>query len=186
MFMLYLSLVSTDSERAYVASLYHKLNRRLLGYAYKLSGDVSWAQDATQQVYLIAIDKIEIFTQMDDDETAAYCFTIVKNLYIRKRVADGRQVHLESMDDLHTAYATDSRVEEEVLNRMDFEEVKRAVSKLPERKRMVIALKYGFGLSHSEISRSMGISTSSSQNLLAAAIRQLRDLLKEGLSYEAK
>ncbi len=186
MFMLYLSLLSTDYERDYVTSLYHKLNRRLLGYAYKLSGDVSWAQDATQQVFLIVIDKVEKFTRMDDDETAAYCFTIMKNLFVRDRAREGRLIHPDSADAHYSKQSVDSRIEDEIFDRLEYSEVKNAVSKLPERKRMVIVLKYGFDLSHAEIAQAMGISVSASQNLLAVAIRQLRSILEEGLSDEAK
>lgn len=186
MLPLYLSLLSTDSERDYVTNLYHKFNRRLLGYAYKLSGDVTWAQDATQQVFLVVIEKIRKFTQMSDDEIAAYCFTIVKNLYIRSSIQKDRQVFIESMDELSLNHNVEDRVEDEIFNRLEYLEVKKAVSELPERKRMVVALKYGLGLSHSEISQLMGISLSSSQNLLSSAILQLRRILGESLSHETK
>ncbi len=186
MLTLYLSLLTSESDQDYITRLYTKLNRRLLGYAYKLTGDVSWAQDATQQVFLTVIEKIEKFTQMSDDEVAAYCFTIVKNSHIKNQTRESKVIYIDLMENRLSDSEINSPIEDEVYDHLEYAEVKKAVAQLPEQRRMVIALKYGFGLSHSEIAQNMGISASYSQNLLAAAIKQLREILGEGLTHETK
>ncbi|MEA5067994.1 MAG: RNA polymerase sigma factor, partial [Christensenellaceae bacterium] len=169
MLSFYLSLISTESEREFVVWLYHKLKRRLLGYGYKLSSDVPWAQDATQQVFLAIIDRIEKFTQLQDDEIAAYGFTMMKNHYIRWKQRSRKVVELELFETDGVDGAPESPVEELVLERLAHAEAKAAVAKLKDKQQRVIALKYGLRWTHAEIARDMGISESYAQNLLAAA-----------------
>lgn len=183
MFIFYLSLLSSDSDREFITCLYQKLNKRLLGYAYHLSGDVQWAQDATQQVFLAAMDKIQILTQMNDDEMAAYCFTIVRNSFTRRNKRNSRE-HSMDIQEIDVEDTINGTVEDAVLRQLEYAEVKAAVQQLSEPHRMIIALRFGLNRTHAEIAQEMGISVSSSQNLLATAIRQLRKLLEVNKRHE--
>ena len=178
MLAFYLSLITTDSERDFVIRVYYMLNRRLLSYAYKLSSDTQWAQDAAQQAILVVINKIQKFMKMSDDEISAYCFTIVRNYFYRCYKRRSREVDFELSDfDKSNSEGSDP-VQDSVLQQLEYEEVKDAIQSLPERQQMILALKYGAKLTHSEIAAQMGISESYSQNLLSAAIKGLRKALE--------
>ena len=159
--------------------LVHKRTVEFQSYAYKLSSDAPWAQDATQHVFMIVIDKIEKFSKMNDDEIAAYCFTIVKNYFYRFSKSRSMEVDFElSESDLKNAVDNDP-AQETLFRELEYEEVKLALRSLTERQQMIIALKYGLKRTHSEIAEEMGISESYSQNLLAAAVKELRKKLGE-------
>lgn len=174
MLLLYLISVLSDSDSEFITKLYHKLNKRLLGYAYQLSGDVQWARDSTQHVFLEVMSRSEIFTQKKDDEVDAYCFTIVRN-FIFRRIKQNKREEIVDIQELEIADTLNA--EDDFLKKLEYTEVKAAVRMLSDDHKMIIAMKYGLNQTHAEIGQAMGISVSSSQNLLAAAIRQLRQIL---------
>lgn len=175
--MLLLFLISDESERAFVMRQYDRLNRSLLGYAYKLSSDAQWAQDITQEVFLIIIDKIQQFLKMNDDEIAAYCFIVVKNAYYRYSRQTRHETDLESSEHIVNKNALGNPTQELAFQGITYERIKEAVRTLPERHQMIIALKFGLNYKHSEIAVEMNISESYSQNLLSAAITKLRQIM---------
>ena len=176
MLLFYINSVTSDSGREFITLLYHKLNKRLLGYSYHLSHDVEWARDATQEVFLTAIGKILTLTQMTDDEAAAYCFTIVKNNYLQWVKQNGREESID-IQEIEIADTDNDQTEDIILKQFEYAEIKSAVKQLSERHRIMITLRFGLNRTHAEIAKELGTSISYSQNLQAAAICQLRQIL---------
>ncbi len=175
MLLFYLSLVTTETERDFIVKVYGDLNRRLLGYAYKLSHDKHWAQDATQQVFLVLISDLPKYNGMPDDKLAKYCFTIVRNSFFRWRKQNARLGDLELLGS--DSSSEGSEIDDPLMRQIEREELLRALAMLSEVHRMVIIQKFFLERTHREIAEDMDISVSRSQNLLAEAMRNIREIL---------
>lgn len=178
MLAFYLSLVSSNDEKSFVTELYRSINKRLIGYALKMSSDPDWSQDVVQHVFLYIIEHIQKFTEMPSDEILYYCLSIVRSQYGRWRKSGAEIVDLNSLENVLEDTSDGSMVEEFVLNQLDREEIKTVLMELSEQQQMLITMRYGMGLRHAEIAKHMGISESRSQNLLAQTMRVLRQKLE--------
>lgn len=75
--------------------------------------------------------------------------------------------------------AADDSAESVALQRIESDDLLAAIHRLPERHRMVVALRFGAGLPHREIAEALGISEGASTQTLHRALGKLRRSLEE-------
>lgn len=168
-------------------SAYEELVRRYQGIAhrvaYLVTGDAAEAEDAAQQAFVKAYRALDRF----DVERAfrPWLLRIVSNEAHNLRRSAGRRTSLE----LTVAREVDPAVpspEHNALARERRQELLRAVNRLDEDQRRVVALRYFLELSEAEMSEILDVPRGTVKSRLARAMARLRQTLAEaGIAVEA-
>jgi RNA polymerase sigma-70 factor (ECF subfamily) len=154
-----------------VADHHHPLYR----YAYRLSGSVADAEDLTQQVFLIAQQKIH---QVRDTECQrGWLFTVLRNCYSKS--FRGRLPTVGSEFDMGAVPA--AIVEQAV----DTEQLQSALNALGDEFKIVVLMFYFEGRSYREISGLLEIPLGTVMSRLARGKSHLRRLLGDAEARHA-
>ena len=164
--------VKGGDRRAY-QSLYNLYAARVYGICYRLLGEVSAAEDATQEVFIQVWNKIGTFAEQSKFST--WLYTVATNLAIsqyRKRntwwsrfvSSDEQEMPEQGIEDVHFEHGLDAKIQ-----------------RLPEQARIVFVLFAIEGYRHEEIATKLGIAVGSSK----AQYHRARQLLKEWIAGES-
>jgi RNA polymerase sigma-70 factor (ECF subfamily) len=139
--------------------------RALYGLALRLTGDASAAEDLVQETYLKGLQAF--VTLRDPDRVRPWLFQILSRLVTDRHRASGREVPLETPEDLDRFSLYDriadedplpysDRLHEDFLAQFRDEDVRRALVRIPEAYRVPLVLVYVEGLSYRELADSLG------------------------------
>ena len=166
-----------------------RFQRPLVNFFYRLTWDRFTSEDYAQEVFVRLIRHRKSYQRKAKFST--YLFRIAKNYWIdryRERVkapkmtslnltvgtGEGRGLSLGDMVEGKVPAPA------EELNRKEIgERLKDAVSRLPEEQRLVFVLAENQGLKYAEISEVMEIPVGTVKSRMHAAMRRLRELLKD-------
>lgn len=150
-----------------LVALYH---RGVYGYAFRLTGTVHDAEDLTQQVFLIAQQKLEDLRNVAS--ARAWLFAILRSCFLKgcqkKRpvLADTVPVNLGTV---YEHFPPDSGIDQERLQEV--------LNQLPEKYRLVVVMFYYEDCSYREIAERLGLPIGTVMSRLARAKNQLRHRL---------
>jgi len=141
------------------------LLRALYGLALRLTGDASAAEDLVQETYLKGLQAF--VTLRDPDRVRPWLFQILSRLVTDRHRASGREVPLETPEDLDRFSLYDKiadedplpysdRLHEDFLAQFRDEDVRRALVRIPEAYRVPLVLVYVEGLSYRELADFLG------------------------------
>ncbi len=156
---------------------------RIYGLAYRLLGDPTAAEDATQEVFLRvhrAADRLDV-----ERDPVPWLLKVTHNVCRDVWRSRGHRLAkmsmpLEGDTSLHDVLASDAPDPEQVVMTAEQEEqVQRAIMRLPESFRVVILLHDYEGLRHDEIAGVVGISHAAVRKRYSRALSRLGELLKE-------
>jgi RNA polymerase sigma-70 factor (ECF subfamily) len=139
--------------------------RALYGLALRLTGDASAAEDLVQDTYLKGLQAF--VTLRDPDRVRPWLFQILSRLVIDRRRTSGREVPLETPEDLDRFSLYDriadedplpysDRLHEDFLAQFRDEDVRGALVRVPEAYRVPLVLCYVEGLSYRELAELLG------------------------------
>ncbi len=160
--------LNTQSEHAFL-SLYNSKTPRLYKTALRLTQNEGQAQEIIQQMWVIAIRKLDEFEWRS--ELSTWLTAILFNLYrtLRKRE--------EKMTELTSDHAAEMEVIKSTTDlSMDLES---AISQLPPGYRQSIILHDIEGFKHREIAELLDISEGTSKSQLFYARKAIREYLDE-------
>jgi RNA polymerase sigma-70 factor (ECF subfamily) len=165
------SMGNVDFETVYQTELPRIYNF----FRYRL-GDDQIAEDLTAETFEKAWKHRERYRE-DLASFSTWLFIIARRIaadYFRKRRLT---VPLEQAAQL----SYDQTLEEESQERAEFTQLSAALTRLAERERELVALKYGAGLTNRAIARISGLSESNVSTILHRLTRQLRAQLENEL-----
>jgi RNA polymerase sigma-70 factor (ECF subfamily) len=150
--------------------LVHQHYRAVYGYAYRLTGNASDAEDLCQQTFLIAQRKLH---QVRDRAKAdRWLLSIVRTCFLksrrRKRPLTGIELAVDEIPDR----ATESPI--------DGEQLQAALNALPDEFRVVVTMFYFDCCSYKEIASELGLPIGTVMSRLARAKGRLRQRLLTG------
>ncbi len=149
--------------------------------ARRLTGRQQDAEDVVQDAYLRAF---RFFGGFRGGDSRVWLLTIVRNVcydWIRQnRMNDHRSTEFE--EDVHSPAADDPDAETGIIEKIDSEEVSRALQRLPVDQREIIVLRELEGFSYKEISTTIGVPIGTVMSRLARARRQLKTEILRGRS----
>jgi RNA polymerase sigma-70 factor (ECF subfamily) len=139
--------------------------RALYGLALRLTGDASAAEDLVQETYLKGLQAF--VTLRDPDRVRPWLFQILSRLVTDRHRASGREVPLETPEDLDRFSLYDriadedplpysDRLHEDFLAQFRDDDVRRALVRIPEAYRVPLVLVYVEGLSYRELADFLG------------------------------
>jgi RNA polymerase sigma-70 factor, ECF subfamily len=141
-------------------------------YAYRLSGAVHDAEDLTQQVFLLAQERLDQLREVE--RAQGWLFTILRNCFLK--MVQRPQPVPASMVGLHLE-ALPAETEHE--QAVDSAELQAAIDDLPADFRVVVAMFYFEGCSYREIAEKLELPIGTVMSRLARAKRHLRAKLFE-------
>ena len=152
-------------------SLYRLHVDKVYGLCLRMTGNVSEAEDCTQEAFIQAWNKMEKFR--GDSAFATWIHRIAVNAVLG-RIRKSKREHdrIQAVADVEPArVATDDTGE--------LRDLAEAVDRLPERARHVFVLNAVYGYSHNEAADMLGIAAGTSKAQLHRARRLLAQQLEE-------
>ena len=162
------------NDEAWLWKLVETYERPLCRYACSLTGSASSAQDAVQETFLrlCKADRAKL-----EGHEAAWLFRVC-----RSRVFDMKRKEkpVQTMTDRQRACipSPDPTPAEQAQRNETEATVPRLISRLPERQREAIRLKFQQSLSYREIARVMGVSETNVGFLIHTGIKSLREQMQ--------
>jgi RNA polymerase sigma-70 factor (ECF subfamily) len=142
----------------------------LRAFAISLSGNVDRADDLVQETLLRAMANIDSF--QPGTNMSAWLFTILRNLFRSEYRKRRREV-----EDTDGAYAETLKSHPEQQSRVEFEEFRTALGRLPQDQREALLLVGASGFSYEEAAAICGCAVGTIKSRVNRARTRLADLL---------
>ena len=142
----------------------------LRAFGISLCGNVDRADDLVQETLLRAIANIESF--QPGTNMSAWLFTILRNLFRSEYRKRRREV-----EDADGSYAETLKTQPEQTSRVEFEEFRVALNKLPEDQREALILVGASGFSYEEAAEICGCAVGTIKSRVNRARTRLSQLL---------
>ena len=165
-----------DSQDLSIDELIDSYSRFLFGYAYRLAGSVSDAEDLTQQTFLIAHQKL---SQLRSQAAAkSWLCAILRSCWL-KSIRRAQPKPVSSMEIELSEILVDRNNEFE----FDSQAIQNALHELPPDYRLVLLMFYFEDLSYQEIAQKLNVKMGTVMSRLSRAKERVRLRLKnkEGL-----
>ena len=157
---------------AQVARIFERHGQMVYGICRTMLRDGHDAEDATQQVFLSAHSALLTGTRVRN--YGSWLAAIARN-ECRGRINAGMRSPLPVADEDLEAVASST---DDVERRLQVQELKTALSELPDRQREALVLRYVYGLRYGEVATALGLSRPATEALLFRARRALRIRLR--------
>lgn len=164
--------VSAQEAAGEAGGLFARHGRMVYGICRAMLRDVHEAEDATQQVFLSAHKAL--MAGADVRDPGGWLATIARN-ECRGRIAAGMRRPLPVADEDLEAIADPTDPQAQQARR---DEIRSALSALPERQREAVVLRYLYGLRYGEVATALGVSKPATEALLFRARRAMRTSLR--------
>jgi RNA polymerase sigma-70 factor (ECF subfamily) len=161
-----------------LASLVADHHGPLYRYAFRLTGSVHDAEDLTQQVFLIAREKIGQVRQAE--QVRGWLYTVLRNCYL-KGLRLRRPTPATTLD-----INLDGLPEELDESPIDVERLQSAIMQLPDDFRLALLMFYFEDLSYREIADALAIPLGTVMSRLARAKHQLKRYLQPSSAAQAE
>jgi RNA polymerase sigma-70 factor (ECF subfamily) len=157
-----------------IEAVYEEFGRTTFGYLLSTLRDRSAAEDVQQEVFIEVWKRAESYDP-ERGSLGAWIMTIARSRAIdalRKRVPEPR-------DPSMTVDLVDSDAEQEGPRAVERWLTGHLLSKIPERERALLRMRFYSDMSQSEIAASTGIPLGTVKMQMVAGLRRLRELLDE-------
>ena len=168
----FMALINNEDDKDLFKQVYDTYRTMLLGYAYKITNDVSLAEDAVSEAFLRLAKSFYKIHNFDVAGIASYTVIIVRNVCFD--LMKDEETNLSYIDDLPNDDSNDF-FDEAVNNKI----LASAVNDLPDIYWDVILLHYYYGMSVNDVSKELSISFSCAKKRLSTALMLLRKGLKD-------
>lgn len=156
-----------NRDAAAFEQLYDGYHRLVYGIALRILGDVAAAEDVTQAVFLKLWSSPALFAK---GNFGAWIARVARNRALD--VVRSRTVRAES--EMPDAMPLDDALEDTAFANIDAEQVRSALSQLPEEQRSPIELGFFGGITHEDIARQTGIPLGTVKTRIRTGLRKLR------------
>lgn len=155
-----------------VARLVAEHHRAVYAYAYRLSGSVPDAEDLTQQVFLVAQQRLGQLRKLES--VRSWLFTILRNSFLKRR-RRRRPIPAANLQLNVDTIPADTPEEDDI----DRERLQEALNQIPEAFRVVLLMFYFEDCSYREIAEQLDLPIGTVMSRLARAKGHLRARLFE-------
>lgn len=166
-----------SGEKQSLEWLYRTYAPQLLRYGYAFSRDTGLIEDCLQELFITIWEKREKLG--DTSSPKNYLFASFRRSIWKKMQKNAKMHEQESDEPL--PFDVQLNIEEQTIMHEEEKEVshklKQAMEELSGRQKELLYLKYEEGLSYEEICAMMDLRYQSARNLLANAVKKLRDRL---------
>lgn len=151
--------------------IYQDYYPELLRYAVHACGNVTDGEDLAQEVFMKALQNVDVFEDLGTSQKRAWLYRTLKNLiYDRYRRAQLENAYLEIIEE--DAYILDSGIQ--------MTENELLLSKLSDEDRTLFHLRYFENYNASELAEMFNLPTGTIRSRLSRARKLLKDMLQSG------
>ncbi|SHH64613.1 RNA polymerase sigma-70 factor, ECF subfamily [Caloranaerobacter azorensis DSM 13643] len=148
--------------------VYQKYNKEFIAYAKSITQNSDRAFDLVQEAYVSALEREEMFANMNEHQIKGWFFTTIKNRnidFIRKqnKILPCENVILNNVL---------SKESQDFESQVTFDNL---IQKLPRKNKEILVLKYKMLLNSTEIGEILGISPSTVRSRLSASLKMLKN-----------
>lgn len=153
--------------------VFNRYYDHLRNYLYYLSGDIEWADDALQDVFMVVWEKRN---NVKEDTLQSFLFTIGRNIFLKHNRR--KAVHLKFEKQNQEVNHTKSP-EDEILDKEFDRHLQEAISGLPEKCRTVFLMSKKDGMTNQQIADNLRVSVKAVEKQITKAFKILRDKLNK-------
>ena len=164
-------------DRTAWEELYRTYEKRLYGFAYRLSGNQHDAADLFQETFVRALPKLDRLPP-ERANIGAYLFATAKNLFLKQTERTKRALPVDEVPEPAEPGDIEEDPQRAALLRRQQDEVRIANDKLAPRQRLVLALRELEDKSYAEIGELIGLNENAVAQLILRARQSLRDELR--------
>jgi RNA polymerase sigma-70 factor (ECF subfamily) len=166
-----------EGDQQALANIYDMYLPRIYRYVYLRVGDVTEAEDLTEDIFLRMLSGIADYKQ-GGVPFSAWLFRIAHNHLVSHYRKNGVRGPKTTIDE----NVVDSRPDPATIveTRLTYGEVAKAVEELPEAQREVISLRFAVGLSIAETAKALGKRQGNVKALQHKAVAKLQRMLRAG------
>ena len=171
--------IGQQDERA-IEALYERYSGPLYSLAYQVTGGDRFAQDVVQEVF-VAVWKNAGRFDPARGSLSSWLFSLARHKAIDlvRKEANVRR-HTAEVD-LELEVSSDD-VDQEAWLRVRRDAVRAAMAELPETQRTALELAFFGGLTHVEVSETLGIPLGTAKTRIRTALLRLRDILGQSVA----
>ena len=175
--LIYLQMLNTPEEKSKFETLYYTHRRTMLHIAMQILKDHQLAEDAVQEAFIRLVKNFSKIGQVDCPRTRLFVVIIVRNISLTMRTEQQKQIVVEVPDATTQA---EYDLEEDVLERIAYEEVLTAIQELPLIYRDILYLQCVEEYKLTEISNLIGIGIETVKKRAQRGRKILLEQLMEG------
>jgi RNA polymerase sigma factor (sigma-70 family) len=154
-------------DRAAQRLLYQQYCEVVMQACYRYASDINEAKDMVQNTFIRVFQHLEVY-----NPTLSSFATWISRIAVREAIALKRKKKkLDFNDDIFEK--VEQSIVPEIIDKLEIEEVRVLIEKLPENHRIILNLYYFEEFSHQEIASMLGIEISSSRSKLTRAKAEL-------------
>lgn len=153
--------------------LYDRYGRLAYGLAYQMLRDATAAEDVVQEAFLSVWSNARRFDPARGS-VRVWLLTMVRRRCIDILRGRRRRVEVDDLDDILEQSVPTDDVWETVLQKLEAQDVRRALASLPEEQRTTIQLAFFKGLTHAQIATQMNVPLGTVKGRLRLALDKLR------------
>ena len=172
--LIYLQMLDTPEERAKFETLYYAYRRTMLHIAMQILKDHQLAEDAVQEAFLRLVKNFSKVGQVNCPRTRIFTVIVVRNISLTMLAKREEENTFESPDAM---IPIEYDLEEDVLDRIAYEEVLSAIQKLPVIYRDILYLQCVEEYKLTEISKLLGIESETVKKRAQRGRKKLLDQL---------
>jgi len=178
MLAFYLSLIEGEHEKRVFSRLYEEYYGCMFAIAKNVLSDHASVEDAVHEAFERIARNMASVVDLSDGNMKAYVGTTVRNCALNiKRKQEG--LKLVSLDDYHEA-SNRRDPEEDIVQTMTIDDACERLEEMGACHREVLMLRYGMGLSSSQIAAHFDISGSSARKRIERARTAFGALIRVG------
>lgn len=178
-----LAMVSNETDKELIRSLYENNEQLMYNVAYKILHNRFDAEDAVQDAFVSVINHLEKIREINCNETRFYLVIIVKNAALNMLRKKKRYPEAD-IDEVYEAQA-DCNIESEILSKINSETIREALGELPDKDYEIMFLYLVKEHTSPEIAQLLGITENLARQQIFRARQRLIKLLEErGISNE--
>lgn len=166
------ALIGGDNRRIF-EEVFHRYNKRLFPHVLKFVRSAYAAEEIIQEIFMrLWLNRVAVSAM---DNPGAWLFTVATNLSLDFLKKQNNQQNI--LDELQRSSET-SFTDEQVILREHEDQLHHAINHLSPRRQIIYKMSREEGMSHTDISRELNISSSTVNNQLVSALQHIRSYMK--------
>lgn len=177
-----LLLIEDESDRAFMISVYEEHKKLMQKKARSMLKNDWDVHEVIGDSCIKLIAKVNVLRRLSSDSLRRYVVITVEHTaidLIRKRNRENQYVFLSDDEILQSIPSDENAVDETIIRAGELKVLKHALTKLSDRDRWIMSMRYDEQLSHREMAKRMGVREKSVSVILDRVHKRLRIILEK-------
>jgi len=163
--------MSVTKSEVWFRQVFHNHYESLRNFLYYLSGDIHWAEDTVQEIFLLVWEKRDTLREAT---LAPYLFKTGRNFFLKEKRHEKVKLRFLKETRADKIIQTDTFSEKDNFDRV----LETALSALPQKCRSVFLMSRVDGMNNPAIAVNLGISVKAVEKHITRALKILRSKLE--------